>query len=100
MLYGVFLRPAGKASWQLVWDEKGPTGQPGFKGSPEWKFVKERVGGVTAALCSVLLFFMVFFLDSFPEVLQLLFLCFSACPKSLVLSLPPSSGFTWYKQDS
>ncbi|CAM9731257.1 unnamed protein product, partial [Ectocarpus fasciculatus] len=45
------LRPAlelalangGGASWQLVWGEDGPTGQPGFKGSPEWKYVKDRL---------------------------------------------------------
>ncbi|CAN0355826.1 unnamed protein product, partial [Ectocarpus sp. 6 AP-2014] len=45
------LRPAlelalaggGGASWQLAWGEDGPTGQPGFKGSPEWKYVKDRL---------------------------------------------------------
>ncbi|CAN0083820.1 unnamed protein product, partial [Scytosiphon promiscuus] len=34
---------SGGPSWQLEWGNQGPTGQPGFKGSPEWKFVKERL---------------------------------------------------------
>ncbi|CAM9680843.1 unnamed protein product, partial [Ectocarpus sp. 12 AP-2014] len=37
------LASGGGASWQLAWGEDGPTGQPGFKGSPEWKYVKDRL---------------------------------------------------------